>query len=80
MCKINDILHIHITTSETNVFKIVKYIIYIAIIATIAGYFWALPKLDFIKKNPGFCTQLTHNLYYCGDKADAKQMFEASRK
>lgn len=60
-------------------FKLLKFIIYAIVIAVIATYVWALPKLNFIKKNPGFCTQLTHNLYYCGDKADAQKLFETSK-
>ena len=60
-------------------FKLIKIIIYIAIIGAVAAYIWALPKLNFIKKNPGFCTQLSHNLYYCGDKADAQKLFETSK-
>lgn len=60
-------------------FKIIKLLIYAAIIAAIVGYFWILPKLEFIKKNPGFCTQLTNNLYYCGDGADIKNLFNEKK-
>jgi hypothetical protein len=62
------------------VFKLIKLVIYAAIIAIVVGYFWALPKLDFIHNNPGFCAQLTKNLYYCGDKAQVQDMFKANNK
>jgi hypothetical protein len=61
------------------VFKIIKLLIYAAILALVVSYFWALPKLNFVKEHPGFCTQLTKNLYYCGDAADVKAMFQVQK-
>ncbi len=57
-------------------FKLLKFIIYALIIGAVALYIWALPKLNFIKNNPGFCTELSRNLYYCGSKADVESMFK----
>lgn len=60
-------------------FRIIKYSIILLAALALFGYLWALPKLEFIRKNPSFCTKLTKNLYYCGDKADAQQLFETTK-
>lgn len=59
-------------------FKIAKYLLYLGIAAIIVGLFWFLPKYSYVQKNPGYCVNLTKNLYYCGTKADLKQMFETT--
>ncbi len=59
-------------------FKIAKLLIYVAIAAAILGLFWFLPKYSYVQKNPGYCVNLTKNLYYCGTQADLKQMFETT--
>lgn len=56
-------------------FKVAKWFIYLLVIAGIAFIFWFLPKYSFVQKNPGFCTNLTEHLYYCGTSADLKSMF-----
>lgn len=51
-------------------FRTIKYLVYALIIATLVFLYWFMPKYSYVKKNPGFCTQLTKNLYYCGDAAE----------
>ncbi len=58
--------------------KIGKYVIYLVIAALIWGLFWFLPKYSYVQKNPGYCTNLTEHLYYCGTQADLKEMFETT--
>lgn len=58
--------------------KIGKYVIYLVIAALIWGLFWFLPKYSYVQKNPGYCTNLTDHLYYCGTQADLKEMFETT--
>jgi hypothetical protein len=58
--------------------KIAKYLVYVAIAAVIWGLFWFMPKYSYVQKNPGYCTNLTKHLYYCGTQADLKQMFETT--
>lgn len=60
---------------ETKMFKIIKYIIYLAILALVILLYWLAPKYSYVKKNPGYCVNLTKNLYYCGSEADLKSMF-----
>jgi hypothetical protein len=59
-------------------FKIAKYLIYLLIGLAIYGLIWFVPKYNYVKKNPGYCANLTKNLYYCGDESDLKQVFEAT--
>ncbi len=66
------------TAHETKMLKIGKYVIYLLIAALIWGLFWFLPKYSYVQKNPGYCANLTKNLYYCGTQADLKQMFETT--
>jgi hypothetical protein len=56
-------------------FHILKLLFYAAIIGVIVFVVWFLPKYDFIKKNPGFCTEIGKNFYYCGSAADLKNLF-----
>ena len=57
-------------------FKIAKYLMYVGIAALIWGLFWFMPKYSYVQDNPGYCVNLTKNLYYCGSQADVKEMFE----
>ena len=59
-------------------FKITKYLLYLGIAALIWGLFWFMPKYSYVQKNPGYCVNLTKNLYYCGSQADVKEMFETT--
>lgn len=61
-------------------FKIIKYALYLGIAALVVGLFWFMPKYSYVQKNPGYCANLTKNLYYCGDTADLKSTFEATSK
>ncbi len=60
-------------------FKIGKLLLYAVIILAVIFLYWFLPKYSFVKKNPGFCTNLTNNIYYCGTKADLNSLFETSK-
>ena len=59
-------------------FKIAKYLVYLGIVAVVIGLFWFMPKYSYVQKNPGYCVNLTKNLYYCGTNADLKSTFEAT--
>ena len=59
-------------------FKIAKYLVYLGIAAVVVGLFWFMPKYSYVQKNPGYCVNLTKNLYYCGTSADLKSTFEAT--
>ncbi len=56
--------------------KIAKYVVYVGIAALVIGLFWFMPKYSYVQKNPGYCVNLTEHLYYCGSKANVKEMFE----
>jgi hypothetical protein len=51
-------------------FKTLKIVFYIVIVIVIVFLYWFLPKYSYISKNPGYCTQLTSHLYYCGNIAN----------
>ena len=56
-------------------FKIAKLVFYVAIVAAIAFLYWFLPKYSYVHKNPGYCVNLTKNLYYCGTQAEMEKTF-----
>lgn len=60
-------------------FKSLKYLFYALLI--IAGLFlyWFLPKYSFIHKNPGYCTNLTNHIYYCGNLAGLDRIMNMGR-
>lgn len=58
--------------------KIAKYLFYLAIAAAILLLIWFLPKYSYIKDNPGYCVNLTKNLYYCGSESDLQAVFEST--
>lgn len=61
-------------------FKLIKLFFLIIIIGAVAGYFWLTPKLKYVKDNPGFCVNLTTQLFYCGTEADLKGTLQAASK
>ncbi len=61
-------------------FRISKYVFYVIAALIIWGLFWFMPKYSYVQKNPGYCVNLTQHLYYCGDTADLKAMFETTLK
>lgn len=61
-------------------FHLIKIIFYLAIIAVVVGYLWFLPKLNYIKENPGYCAKLTNNLYWCGGAADVEKFFQTIKR
>ena len=60
-------------------FRTLKYVFYILIILLIAFLYWFLPKYSFVQKNPGFCTNLTTHIYYCGSGADVQKIFNVNK-
>ncbi len=56
-------------------FKHFKYFLYLIIAMVMIFLYWFLPKYSFIAKNPGFCVNLTKNLYYCGNQAGLDKLF-----
>ena len=60
-------------------FRLLKYILYAAIIVLIVFLYWFLPKYSFVHKNPGYCANLTAHLYYCGDSTDLTKLFNANK-
>lgn len=61
-------------------FKIVKYLVYLAVILVVIGLIWFLPKYSYVQKNPGYCVNLTKHLYYCGTQTDLKEMFNTTKE
>lgn len=60
--------------------RLAKYLLYAVVAAIILFLIWFLPKYSYVQKNPGYCVNLTKNLYYCGNDSDLKQMFESTQK
>jgi len=60
--------------------KMIKHIIYLFVIILILFLYWFLPKYSFVKKNPGFCANLTEHLYYCGTEAQLDNLFNTIKK
>lgn len=61
-------------------FHFIKHIIYLVIVVAIVGYLWFLPKLNYIRENPGYCAKLTDNLYWCGSGAEIDKFFQNVKK
>lgn len=61
-------------------FKLIKLLLFLILVAGVAGYFWLMPKYQYIKDNPGFCVNLTEQIFYCGTEADLKGTLEATTK
>lgn len=55
--------------------KLFKLTFYFLIAAAIVFLYWFLPKYSFIAKNPGYCVNLTNNIYYCGSQAGLDKLF-----
>jgi len=47
----------------------------ILFILVAAFLYWFLPKYSFVQKNPGYCTNLTSHIYYCGSQAGLSKFF-----
>ena len=61
-------------------FKILKIAVYVLIAAGIIFLYWFLPKYSYVNKNPGYCVNLTSNLYYCGNQAGLDKLFGPTKK
>lgn len=59
--------------------KTLKILFYLLVIGLAAFLYWFLPKYSFVHKNPGYCTNLTANLYYCGNNADLDKFFNLGK-
>lgn len=57
-------------------FTILKMLLYAGVALGIVFLYWFLPKYSFVQKNPGYCANLTKNLYYCGDGTDLQSLFK----
>jgi hypothetical protein len=57
-------------------FKSLKYLFYALLILAVLFLYWFLPKYSFIHKNPGYCTNLTSHIYYCGNQAGLDRLFK----
>lgn len=60
-------------------FKLLKYFFYAVVLLVIYFLYWFLPKYSFIHKNPGFCVNLTSNIYYCGNNASLDKLFDKAK-
>lgn len=56
-----------------------KFLFYAIVIALVVFLWWFLPKYSYVHKNPGYCTNLTQHLYYCGTNAGLDKLFNASK-
>jgi hypothetical protein len=56
-------------------FHLLKFGFYALVIALVIFLYWFLPKYSYVQKNPGYCVNLTRNLYYCGTSADLQSFF-----
>lgn len=55
--------------------KLLKTFFYTVLILVIIFLYWFLPKYSFVSKNPGYCVNLTKNIYYCGNNAGLDKLF-----
>lgn len=59
---------------------ILKYTLYAALILIALFLFWFLPKYNFVHKNPGYCVNLTKQIYYCGTDANLESFYNLFKK
>lgn len=57
-------------------FKTAKWVLYLVIAVAVLFLYWFLPKYAYVHKNPGYCTNLTQHLYYCGNDAGLDKLFK----
>ena len=60
-------------------FRLLKLFFYAIVIALLVFLYWFLPKYSYVHKNPGYCVNLTHNLYYCGNNSGLDKLFGPSK-
>ena len=58
--------------------RLLKWLFYGVLILIGLFLYWFLPKYSFVHKNPGFCTNLTSNIYYCGNQAGLDKIMNAA--
>jgi len=56
-----------------------KRLFYLVLILVAVFLYWFLPKYSFVHKNPGYCTNLTKYLYYCGNNAGLDTFFNITK-
>jgi predicted membrane chloride channel (bestrophin family) len=59
--------------------KLIKLLLYLIVIVVIFFLYWFLPKYSYISKNPGYCVNLTKNIYYCGNNAGLDKFFNGGK-
>ena len=59
--------------------KHLKHLLYLTIVVILIFLYWFIPKYSYIAKNPGFCVNLTKNLYYCGSNANMDKLFDIQK-
>jgi hypothetical protein len=60
-------------------FRVAKYLFYALVVGALVFAYWFMPKYSYVQKNPGFCTQLSKHLYYCGDGAEVSSFFNTQK-
>ena len=59
--------------------KTLKRVLIVLLVLAAAFLYWFLPKYSFVRKNPGYCTNLTSHIYYCGNQAGLEKLFGAGK-
>jgi hypothetical protein len=60
-------------------FSMFKHLFYLVLVLAAIFLYWFLPKYSFVAKNPGYCVNLTKNIYYCGNQAGLDKLFNISK-
>ncbi len=56
--------------------KTLKRLLIVLLVLAAVFLYWFLPKYSFVRKNPGYCTNLTSHIYYCGSQAGLDRLFD----
>ena len=59
--------------------KFLKRLFILLLILAAVFLYWFLPKYSFVRKNPGYCTNLTSHIYYCGNQAGLDKLFNVTK-
>ncbi len=63
-----------------HLFSLIKHGFYIFLVVLVIFLFWFLPKYSYVKENPGYCVNLTNNLYWCGDENNLQELFQDNKQ
>lgn len=61
-------------------FRIIRYIFYLAVIGAGLLLWWFLPKYNYVHKNPQYCAKLGEHFYYCGTETHLEKFFDIIKK